>query len=90
MTGMTSSLIFECWHQESRVKSQCRDDAVMGGEWCSVGLHMVVWDRCSAVLGGAGRTMRSHSMWCSVHDSCHGVQESRVKSQEAEIHSYLH
>ena len=44
-----TSLALDSWHQESRVKSQCR-----GGE----GSHGVV--QCT----------------------CHGVQESRVKSQK--------
>ena len=49
----------------------------MGGEWCSEG-HMVVWNRCSAVMGGAG-TMRPHSMWCSVHfTGCKSGQESEI------------
>ena len=78
-TGTTSGRendrydLADSWHQESRVKSQCRDYAVVGRKSCSVEGHM--WERCSAVMGGAG-TMRSHG---AVYMS-RKKQESRVRN----------
>ena len=71
-----TSLTLGIKSQDSRVKSQCRDDAVMGGEWCSVD---ATWCGTGAVRSWEDQGyLRSHG---AVYMSrC--MQESRVKSQK--------
>ena len=77
-TGMTS-LTLVSWHQESMHGLYGHRRGVVQ---CR---RNMVWDRRSAVIGGTG-ILRAHGM---VQCTCHGVvQESRMKSQESEIHSY--